>query len=304
MGDATRNQNAPLLLCKPYRNCRAGSLLPLARADEEIEWRRTLIAALGGTAAAWPPLVHAQRPARLAWIAPGTEAITAKFIAALRESVANNGLAEGRDYVLGIYYADGDYRRFPALTQEALAHAPAVLLVVTIASVRAAQQATRTIPIVAMSTNDPVGAGLIDSLARPGGNWRRHHGRRCSAQAGRPGARGATRREAPGGADQSAVRHQSADLRTRPVGWGHRGAGGPGDRGERRPRRGLRPARSPTRFSSWPMPCSPSSPVESRRWESSAGSPFWVPVETLPRPERCSVTAPHTPNSFDAPPST
>src|SRR5262249_34677082 len=52
----------------------------------------------------------------------------------------------------------------------ALSRKPAILMVVTIASVRAAQQATRTVPILFIGTNDPVGAGLVDSLARPGGN--------------------------------------------------------------------------------------------------------------------------------------
>jgi len=132
--------------------------------------RRNLIAAIGGAAASWSSLTHAQRPARLAWIEPGTAATSGKFIAALREGLADNGLSAGRDYVLDIYFAEGNYRRFPTLTQEALAHDPTILLVVTIASVRAAQQATKTIPIVFMSTNDPVGASLIDSLARPGGN--------------------------------------------------------------------------------------------------------------------------------------
>jgi putative ABC transport system substrate-binding protein len=130
----------------------------------------TGVATLGGTTVAWPTLTQAQQPARLAWIEPGSPATSTKFVAALRGGLADNGMVEGRDYLLDMYFANGDYRRFPALTGEALAHAPAILLVVTIASVRAAQQATKTVPIVFMSTNDPVGAGLIDSLARPGGN--------------------------------------------------------------------------------------------------------------------------------------
>jgi putative tryptophan/tyrosine transport system substrate-binding protein len=132
--------------------------------------RRALIVAAGSAAVAVAPSAHAQQPARLAWIEPGTAALGAKFGVALRAGLADNGLVEGRDYILDLYYADGDYSRFPALTRQALATSPAILLVITIASVRAAQQATQTTPIVFMSTNDPVGAGLIDSLARPGGN--------------------------------------------------------------------------------------------------------------------------------------
>jgi len=127
--------------------------------------RRDLLTVLGiGLATR----AEAGSPARLAWIEPGTVGVAR--LASVRAGFAENGLAEGRDYVLEVFPADGDYQRFPALMRQALAHSPDVLLVSTIASVRAAQQATKTIPIVFVGTNDPVGAGLIDSLARPGGN--------------------------------------------------------------------------------------------------------------------------------------
>lgn len=121
-----------------------------------------------GAVVAWP--AHAQGPARVIWIAPGSPAQEAPREAVFRAGLGENGLVDGRDYVLEVLHAEGDYQRFPALTRQALAANPAVLLVNTIASVRAAQQATRTVPIIFMATNDPVGAGLIDSLARPGGN--------------------------------------------------------------------------------------------------------------------------------------
>ncbi|MBS0518310.1 MAG: ABC transporter substrate-binding protein [Proteobacteria bacterium] len=138
--------------------------------SREAVRRRTVIATLAGAAAARPLLAQAAAPARLAFIAPGTARTEVPMIAALHAGLAENGLKDGRDYVLDVYYAEGEYSRFPALTQAALATKPAMLLVVTIASVRAAQQATTTVPIVFMATNDPVGARLIDSLAHPGGN--------------------------------------------------------------------------------------------------------------------------------------
>jgi putative ABC transport system substrate-binding protein len=129
--------------------------------------RRGLLAVfgvlLGGQA-------EAGQPALLAWIGPGTASAEAGRLPSMRAGLAENGLVEGRDYVIEVFLADGDYQRFPALMQQAVARRPAVLMVSTIASVRAAQQATKTIPIVFVGTNDPVGAGLIDSLARPGGN--------------------------------------------------------------------------------------------------------------------------------------
>ncbi|MEI6203543.1 MAG: ABC transporter substrate-binding protein [Enhydrobacter sp.] len=128
--------------------------------------RRGLLAAVGVVLAA---RAEAQSPARLAWIESGTQSAAVDRLASMRAGLKENGLSE-KDYVFDVFYADSDYQRFPGLVQQALARNPALLLVQTIASVRAAQQGTKTIPIVFMATNDPVGAGLIDSLARPGGN--------------------------------------------------------------------------------------------------------------------------------------
>jgi putative ABC transport system substrate-binding protein len=117
-----------------------------------------------------PGAAWAQQPALLAWIAPGSARSEAGHTQALKVGLARNGMVEGRNYVLEIFYAEGDYQKFPGLTQAALARGPAILLVVTIDSVRVAQQATKTVPIVFIATNDPVGAHLVDSLSRPGGN--------------------------------------------------------------------------------------------------------------------------------------
>jgi putative ABC transport system substrate-binding protein len=139
----------------------------MVRQDRARVKRRDLLAALGVMIGA---RAEAQSPARLAWIGVGTASAEAPRLASLRAGLLENGLVEGRDYVVEISAADGDYQRFPALVQQAIARRPAVLLVSTILSVRAAQQATKTIPIVFVGTNDPVGTGLIDSLPRPGGN--------------------------------------------------------------------------------------------------------------------------------------
>lgn len=112
----------------------------------------------------------AQQPARIAWLGSGSEAGSAAFMAEFRQGLKENGLIEGRDYVVDARYADNRYERFPALVQDLLQRDPAVIMVVTIASVRAAQRATTTIPIVMISTNDPVKYGLVASLAHPGGN--------------------------------------------------------------------------------------------------------------------------------------
>ena len=109
-------------------------------------------------------------PARVGFIVSTKAPAIATRLAAFKQGMRENGLIEGQHYVLDAVYADGQSERFPALAQELLQRAPAVILVSTIAAVRAAQQATRSVPIVMTGVNDPVGTGLVASLARPGGN--------------------------------------------------------------------------------------------------------------------------------------
>ena len=128
--------------------------------------RRTLCAWLLALALpAW-----AQAPPRIAWIWPGSAANSVDYLSAFNEGMRENGLVEGTHFMIEHRYGEGHYERFPALIDELLKHDPAVIMVVTIASVRAAQQATKTVPIVFVSTTDPLGSGLVTSLARPGGN--------------------------------------------------------------------------------------------------------------------------------------
>jgi putative ABC transport system substrate-binding protein len=131
--------------------------------------RRVLLASMAGAALS-SQVARAQQPARLAWIAPGSARSESGHLQELKSGLTANGVIEGRDYVLDVYYAEGDYRKFPDLLQAALSRAPAILLAVTVDSVRVAQQATKTVPIVFFGTNDPVGAQLVNSLARPGGH--------------------------------------------------------------------------------------------------------------------------------------
>jgi putative ABC transport system substrate-binding protein len=134
--------------------------------------RRKLIVALGAGALAAPFACFAQQQGkvwRIAYVGPSRAITMAANIAAFKEGMRENGMIEGQNYVLDEVYADGHYDRFPALVDEVLKRNPAIILTNTIASVRAAQQATKTVPIVFLA-NDPVGSGLVASLARPGGN--------------------------------------------------------------------------------------------------------------------------------------
>jgi putative ABC transport system substrate-binding protein len=133
--------------------------------------RREFIAALGISAFSWPLAARAQQSASLiGFLISGAAASFAIFVEAFKQGMRDNGMVEGRDYVLDLRYAEGDYSRFQTLAAEMVERKPAVIVVTTISAARAAQRASSTIPIVMTGLIDPVGQGLIASLARPGGN--------------------------------------------------------------------------------------------------------------------------------------
>jgi ABC-type uncharacterized transport system substrate-binding protein len=132
--------------------------------------RRVFIAGLCG-ATVWPPLAHGQtRPAIIGVLGSGSSQSSTFLIDALKEGMNENGLTEGRDYLLDVRWAEGDYTHFGALALELLERKSSVIIVTTIAAARAAQQVAPTTPLVMTGLIDPVGAGLIASLARPGNN--------------------------------------------------------------------------------------------------------------------------------------
>jgi putative tryptophan/tyrosine transport system substrate-binding protein len=129
--------------------------------------RRNFITAFTGAAAAWPLAAHAQKTAALiSFLISGAADSFAIFVDAFKQGMRDNGMVEDRDYVLDLHYADGDYRRFQTLAAEAVQRKPAVIVVTTISAAHAAQRASSTIPIVMTGLIDPVGQGLIASLAR------------------------------------------------------------------------------------------------------------------------------------------
>jgi hypothetical protein len=131
--------------------------------------RREFITLLGG-AAGWPLAARAQQPVtpRIGYIWIGTRG-TDVSNAGLRQGLDDRGYAVGRNLVLEERYADGHAERLPALIAELLAVKVDVLVTPGTPITRAAQLATSTVPIVTVS-GDPVGAGLVASLAHPGGN--------------------------------------------------------------------------------------------------------------------------------------
>jgi putative tryptophan/tyrosine transport system substrate-binding protein len=134
--------------------------------------RREFITLLGGTAVIRPRMASAQKtPIRIGFLASGSAASanSATQIEAITQGLRNNGLIAGQDYVLDSRFSAGDYTRFPEMARELTQAGARVILVNTIASVRAAQSLNPPVPVVMLAINDPVGTGLIASLARPGG---------------------------------------------------------------------------------------------------------------------------------------
>lgn len=134
--------------------------------------RREFVGFAGVTAAAWPLAAHAQKaPVRIGYLASGAagSAMSALQFDAIKQGLRENGLIEGRDYILETHFAAGEYGQFPEMARKLAQAGARVILVNTIASVRAAQNLTPPVPVVMLAINAPVATGLVASLARPGG---------------------------------------------------------------------------------------------------------------------------------------
>ena len=132
--------------------------------------RRDLLVALGGAAAFWP-LASTPQDRKLSTIGvlvvgvPDPET----FLRAFREGLRETGYDEGQNFQLDIQSAEGKAERLPELAAELVRRKVDVIVGFQTPAVEAAKQATTEIPIV-MDAGDPVGMGLVASLARPGGN--------------------------------------------------------------------------------------------------------------------------------------
>jgi putative tryptophan/tyrosine transport system substrate-binding protein len=136
--------------------------------------RREFITLIGGGAAAWPLAARAQQPARtrkVGLLHPGESTTVSARVAAIREGLNGPDNQRNSGIELVIRLADGDLSRLPALAKDLVNNRVDAIVAVAPAAVHAAAGATTSIPVIAIDLEtDPVGSGLVASLARPGRN--------------------------------------------------------------------------------------------------------------------------------------
>src|SRR5262245_37024339 len=122
--------------------------------------------------AACPPADAQQAPrlAKVGFLTPPTSDGAAVLIEAFRQGLRDVGHVEGMTFVLEARYAEGKAERLPELARELVSLKPDVIVTTADSATAAVKRETRTIPIVMSSSIDPIGGGLVTSLARPGGN--------------------------------------------------------------------------------------------------------------------------------------
>jgi putative ABC transport system substrate-binding protein len=194
---ATRGEGAPRV-CRaflPTARSHSGSdhLLAIPRRFDILDWfgwrdrmkfdqlkRREFIALVGGGAAAaapsllWPLAARAQQPAQMPRIGvligfaddPDSQA----WVAGFRQGLEKRGWLPDRNVRIDYRFAAGQADRFSVLAKELIALQPNVILSQGTSVTAAAQQETRTVPIVFVNVSDPIGSGFVPSLARPSGN--------------------------------------------------------------------------------------------------------------------------------------
>jgi putative ABC transport system substrate-binding protein len=135
--------------------------------------RREFIAALGGTALAYPLAARAQQPARIlriGYLGYSSPALEQSLVEAFQQGMRELGYVDGQNVAIEYRSAEGKLDRLPQLAAELVGLNVDVIVTLATPGALAAKKATTTIPIVVAAMADPARDGLVTSLARPGGN--------------------------------------------------------------------------------------------------------------------------------------
>jgi ABC-type uncharacterized transport system substrate-binding protein len=132
--------------------------------------RRDVLTALVGSVV-WPISGHGQQQLPvIGFLGASSEASIAGQVSAFRRGLSETGFVEGRNVAIECRWAEGQYQRLPAMAAELVARSVSLILAQSPPAALAAKAATANIPIVFVVGFDPVGAGLVTDLSKPGGN--------------------------------------------------------------------------------------------------------------------------------------
>ena len=135
--------------------------------------RRRQFMALLGCALVWPRVARAQQTGkmhRVGFLGNSTAALEANLVEPFRAGLRHLGYEEGRNLTIEYRWAEGNYERFPLLVAELIASKVDVIVTAGTPAALAVKEASRAIPLVMVAVGDPIGTGLVKSLAQPGGN--------------------------------------------------------------------------------------------------------------------------------------
>src|SRR5262249_39637228 len=143
------------------------------RRGDRMSSRREFITLLGGAAAAWPLAARAQQGARMrrvgvVMVSKETDPEPPLRAMAFRQALAKLGWSEGRNVVIDFRFGTGDLNRFRAHAKELTGVTPDVIVAESTPAAVALRQETAAVPIVFLQVANPIGSGLVASLARPG----------------------------------------------------------------------------------------------------------------------------------------